>query len=328
MPFGLTNAPAVLMDLMNRLCKPYLDKFMIVFIDDTLIYSKRKEEHEEHLKLILELHKKEELYAKFLKCDFWLPKVQFLGHVIDSEGIHIDPAKIESIKDWESPKTPTGIHQFLGLAGYYRRFIEGFSMIAKPMTKLTQKSVKFEWGEKEEICYHPGKVSVVADALSQKERIKPLRVRALVMNICLNIPVQILNAQVETRKEENYKTEDLYGMIKKLEPRAGRTWCLKNRSWIPYFGNLRAVIMHESHKSKYSIHLAEHQKPSGLLVQPKIPQWKWEKITMDFVTKLPKMSTGQDTILVIVKRLTNCSFSANKGDILDREVDKTVDDIK
>nr|GEX04495.1 hypothetical protein [Tanacetum cinerariifolium] len=153
MPFGLTNVPAVFMDLMNRVCKPYLDKFVIVFIDDILIYSKSKQEHEEHLKLILELLKKEQLYAKFSKCEFWISKVQFLGHVIDSQGIHVDPTKIESIKDWGSPKTATEIRQFLGLVGYYRRFIEGFSKIARPMTKLTQKKVKFEWGDKQKEAF-------------------------------------------------------------------------------------------------------------------------------------------------------------------------------
>ncbi|GKE57333.1 putative reverse transcriptase domain-containing protein, partial [Tanacetum coccineum] len=127
MPFGLTNAPAVFMELMNQ--------------------------HEEHLKLILELLKKEELYAKFSKCDFWIPKVQFLGHVINSKVIHVDPSKIKSIKDWVSLKSPMEIRQFLGLAGYYRRFIEGFSKIAKPMTKLTQKKVKFVWGDKQEAAF-------------------------------------------------------------------------------------------------------------------------------------------------------------------------------
>ncbi|GJS67461.1 putative reverse transcriptase domain-containing protein [Tanacetum coccineum] len=450
-PFGLTNAPAVFMDLMNRVCKPYLDKFMIVFIDDILIYSKNKQEHEEHLKLILELLKKEQLYAKFSKCEFWIPKVQFLGHVIDSQGIHVDPAKIESVKDWASPKSATEIRQFLGLAGYYRRFIEGFSKIAKPMTKLTQKKVKFDWGDKAEaafqlikqklcsapilalpegnedfivycdasikglgavlmqrekviayasrqlkiheknytthdlelgavvfalkiwrhylygtkctvftdhkslqhildqkelnmrqrrwlellsdydceIRYHPGKANVVADALSRKERIKPLRVRALVMTIGLDLPKQILEAQIEARKPENLESEDVGCMLienskdpekprkEKLEPRVDGTLCFNNRSWLPCYGDLRTLVMHESHKSKYSVHLgsdkmyqdmkqlywwpnmkadiatyvskcltclrvkAEHQKPSGLLVQLEIPQWKWDNITMD-----------------------------------------------
>ncbi|GJT90120.1 putative reverse transcriptase domain-containing protein [Tanacetum coccineum] len=153
MSFSLTNALAVFMDLMNRVCKPYLDKFVIVFIDDILIYSKSKKEHEEHLRQILKLLKKEELYAKFSKCEFWISRVQFLGHVIDCRGIHVDPAKIESIKDWASPKTPTEIRQFLGLAGYYRRFIEGFSKIAKSITKLTQKGVKFDWGDKHEAVF-------------------------------------------------------------------------------------------------------------------------------------------------------------------------------
>nr|GFC05510.1 putative reverse transcriptase domain-containing protein [Tanacetum cinerariifolium] len=104
------------MDLMNWVCKPYLDKFVIVFIDDILIYLRDEKEHEEHLKAILEFLKKEELYAKLSKCKFWIPKVHFLGHVIDSQGIHVDPAKIESVKDWTSPKSPTEIRQFLGLA--------------------------------------------------------------------------------------------------------------------------------------------------------------------------------------------------------------------
>nr|GEY42301.1 putative reverse transcriptase domain-containing protein [Tanacetum cinerariifolium] len=255
MPFGLTNTSAVLMDLMNRVCKPYLDKFMIVFIDDILIYSKNKEEHEQHLELILELLKKEEF-----------------------KGIHVDPAKIESIKDWASPKTPTEIRQFLGLAGYNRRFIEGFSKIAKSMTKLTQKNVKFDWGEKEEVVHR------------------------------IYRPQEFTTYPGSKRVEHKATTKDL--PKEKLELRADGTLCLNNRSWVPYFGDLRTLIMHESHKSKYSIHLgsnkvyqdlkqlywwpnikaniasyvskcltfskvkAEHQKPSGLLVQPEIPKWK------------------------------------------------------
>ncbi|GJR81344.1 putative reverse transcriptase domain-containing protein [Tanacetum coccineum] len=342
---------------------------MIVFIDDILIYSKNKKEYEEHLKSIMELLKKEELYTKFSKCEFWLPKVQFLSYVINSQGIHVDPAKIESIKDWASPKTPMEIRKFLGLVGYYQRFIEGLLKISKPMTKLTQKKVKFVWGDKQEaafqllkqklcsapilalsegsedfIAYRDASIkglgvvlmqrekvvayasrhlkilrknytthdlelgavaNVVANALSKNERIQPLRVRALVMTIGLDLPKKILNAQTEARTPENIKNEDVRGM-----------------SWLPCYGNLRTVIMHESHKSKYSIHSgsdkmyqdmkklywwpnmkadiatyvskcltcakvkAEHQRPSGLLVKPEIPQWKWD--TMDFVMKLPK----------------------------------------
>ncbi|GKC05872.1 putative reverse transcriptase domain-containing protein [Tanacetum coccineum] len=153
MPFGLTNAPAVFMDLMNRVCKPYLNKFVIVFIDDIIIYSKNKEEHEKHLKIILELLKNEQLYAKLSKCDFWLESVQFLGHVINNKGVHVDPAKIKAIKNWATPTTPTEVRQFLGLAGYYWRFIEGFSLISKPLTKLTQKNKKYEWSEDEEEAF-------------------------------------------------------------------------------------------------------------------------------------------------------------------------------
>ncbi|GKA43831.1 putative reverse transcriptase domain-containing protein [Tanacetum coccineum] len=205
MPFGLTNAPAVFMDLMNR---------------------------------------KEELYAKFSKCEFWIPKVQFLGHVIDSEGIHVDPAKIESIKDWASPKSPTEIRQFLGLAGYYRRFIEGFSKIAKPMTKLTQKKVKFEWGDKQEATFQ-------------------------LWNLCFNAGV-------------GYS-----------------------------FGDLGLVY-----------YAREHQRPSGLLVQPDIPQWKWDNITMDFVTKLPKSSQGYNTIWNALG--TNLDMSTAYHPQMDGQSERTI----
>ncbi|GJS15384.1 putative reverse transcriptase domain-containing protein [Tanacetum coccineum] len=145
MPFGLTNAPAVFMDLINWVCKPYLDKFIIVFIDDILIYSKNKQEHEGHLKLILELLKKKELYAKFSKCEFWIPKVQFLDHVINNKGIHVDPAKIESIKDWVSPKNPTELRYAPILAlpegsedfvVYYDAWIKGLGAVLMQREKV------------------------------------------------------------------------------------------------------------------------------------------------------------------------------------------------
>ncbi|GJX92573.1 putative reverse transcriptase domain-containing protein [Tanacetum coccineum] len=153
MPFGLTNAPTVFTDLKNHVCKPYLDKFVVVFIDDLLIYSKSKEDHEVHLKLILELLEKEKMFGKFSKCKFWLQEVRFLGLVVNSEGIYVDPNKIEAVKNWKPAKTPTEIRSFLGLAGYYSRFIVNFLKIAKPLTLLTQNDKKFEWGDEQENAF-------------------------------------------------------------------------------------------------------------------------------------------------------------------------------
>ncbi|GJV05197.1 putative reverse transcriptase domain-containing protein [Tanacetum coccineum] len=291
--------------------------------------------------------------------------------------------------------SPWGALVLLGIS-------EGFSKIAKPMTKLTQKrkqrfhhilqyfkegfgrcvDAKREGAERWlellsdydcEIRYHPRKANVVTDALSRKEREPPLRVRALVMTIGLNLPKQILDAQTEARKPENIKNEDVGGMLvenskdpekfrtEKLEPRADGTLCFNGRSWLPCYGDLRTVIMHESHKSKYSIHpgsdkmyqdmkklywwpnmkaniatyvskcltyakvKAEHQRPSGLLVQPDIPQWKWDNITMDFVMKLPKSSQGYDTIWVIVDRLTKSAIFVpmRETDLMDKLQDVT-----
>ncbi|GJV70609.1 putative reverse transcriptase domain-containing protein [Tanacetum coccineum] len=403
----------------------------------------------------------------FPKCEFWIPKVQFLGHVIDSEGIHVDPAKIESIKDWASPKSPMEIHQFLGLVGYYRRFIEGFSNIAKPMTKLTQKKVKFVWGDKQEaafqllkqklcsapildlpegsedfIAYCDGSKKGLDVVLMQREKViayascqlkiheknyttHDLELGAVVSALkiwrhylygtkCtvftdhkslqhilnqkdlnmrqrhwlellrkgedqpiissslshdyfgLDLPKQILNAQTEARKPENIKNEDVGGMLvenakipevirtEKLEPRMDETLCLNGRSWLPCYGDLRTVIMHESHKSKNSIHpgfdkmyqdmkklywwpnmksdiatyvsrcltcdkvKAEHQRPSGLLVQPKIPEQKWDNITLDFVTKLPKTSLLQNALG------TNLDMSTAYHPQTDKQSERTI----
>ncbi|GJX42574.1 putative reverse transcriptase domain-containing protein [Tanacetum coccineum] len=324
-----------------------------------------KEDHEEHLKIILGLLKKEKLYAKFSKCNFWLDSVQFLDHVIESKGIHIDPSKIEAIKNWTAPTTPT------------------------------EKNKKYEWGKDEEEAFHmlkqklcstpilalpegsenfvvycdasikgfgvvlmqQEKGNVVVDALSRKEREKPIRVRALVMTVHTDLSERILKAQTEAMKGERVKAENLGRLIQPIfEIRSDQIRYFDKRIWLPLFGGLRDLIMHESHKSKYSIHpgsdkmyqdlkklywwpnikadiatyvskcltcakvKAEHQKPSGLLQQPEIHEWKWEKITMDFVTSLPRTSSGYDTIWVIVDRLTKSAhfLSMKKTDSMEK----------
>jgi ribonuclease HI len=147
MSFGLTNAPAYFMNLMNKVFMDELDKFVVVFIDDILIYSKSAAEHEQHLRVVLEKLRTHRLYAKFSKCEFWLEKVAFLGHILTAEGVSVDPEKVEAVSNWRQPTNVGEIRSFLGLAGYYRRFIEGFSKIARPMTELLKKEKKFVWTE-------------------------------------------------------------------------------------------------------------------------------------------------------------------------------------
>ncbi|GJV39848.1 putative reverse transcriptase domain-containing protein [Tanacetum coccineum] len=303
MPFGLTNAPAVFMDLMNRVCKPYLDKFVIVFIDDILIYSKDEKEHEEHLKAILELLKKEKLYAKFSKCEFWIPKVQFLGHVIDSRGIHVDPAKIESIKDWASPKTPIEIRQFLSLAGYYR---------SAPILALPEGSEDF-------VVYCDASHKGLGAVFMQREKVIAYASRQLKVH------------------EKNYTTYDLELGLVVFALKIWRhylygTRCtvftdhkslqhildqkeLNMRSWIPCYGDLRSVIMHESRKSKYSIHPGSEKMYRDV----KKLCW-WPNMKADIATYLPKSSQGFDTIWVIVDRLTKSAhfLPIRENDPLDK----------
>jgi hypothetical protein len=151
--FGLTNAPAYFMIMMNKVFMEELDKFVVVFIDDILIYSETAEEHAERLRIVLERLRQNQLYAKFSKCEFWLEKVAFLGHVLTAEGVAVDPEKIEAVLEWQQPKSVTDIRSFLGLAGYYRRFIENFSKIAKPMTELLKNNVPFVWSPKCEASF-------------------------------------------------------------------------------------------------------------------------------------------------------------------------------
>ncbi|GKA66510.1 putative reverse transcriptase domain-containing protein [Tanacetum coccineum] len=298
MPFGLTNASAVFMDLMNR------TNFGIA-LEGRIV----RQVLEVRL-LAVEgavLMQKEKVIA-YASCQLKIHEKNYTTHDLELGAV------VFALKMW-------------------RHYLYD--------TKWLELLSDYDC----ELRYYLGKANVIADVLSRKSIPKPLRVRALVMTIGLNLPVQILNAQVDARKEENYGIEDLCGMIKKLESRTDRTLCLKNRSWIPCFGNLRALIKLESHKSKYSIHpgsdkmyqdlkklywwpnmkaeiatyvskcmtcakvKAEYQKPSGLLVQPVIPIWKWENITMDFVTKLPKTTSEVDETILKGSSLETWSAS-------------------
>jgi len=199
MSFGLTNAPAYFMYLMNSVFMPELDKFIVVFIDDILIYSKNETDHEQHLRVVLQHLRDHQLYAKFSKCEFWLTSVKFLGHTISSDGISVDPSKVQEVMDWKPPSSVHQIRCFLGLAGYYRRFIPDFSRIAKPMTELLKKEVKFRWDEKCEKAFHTLRAHLTtAPVLAQPNNSKPtmsivmLRVRVLAVFSCKTIGLSLM----------------------------------------------------------------------------------------------------------------------------------------
>nr|GEW46664.1 hypothetical protein [Tanacetum cinerariifolium] len=280
MPFGLTNVPAVFMDLMNRVCKPYLDKFVIVFIDDILIYSKDEKEHEEHLKTILKLLKEEKLYGKFSKCEFWIPK----------KGIKFDWVEKEE-NAFQLIKQKLRSAPILALPEGSKDFVVYCDASHKGLGAVLMQRVK---------------ANVAADAMSHKERGKPLRVRALVMTISLNLPKQILEAQIEALKPKNLKKENVGIMIRmdipkeRLEPRADGTLCLNGRSWLPCYGDLSKCLMCAKVKT-------EHQRPSGLL------KASGTNLDMSIAYHLEPDGQSERTIQTLKDMLRACVIDFGKG---------------
>ncbi|GJX49487.1 putative reverse transcriptase domain-containing protein [Tanacetum coccineum] len=391
MPFGLTNAPAVFIDLMNRVCRPYLGKFVIVFIDDILIYSKTQEDHVEHLRFIENFSKiaksltiltqkcktfdwgeEQELAFQTLKDKLCNAPVLALldgpkDFVVycDASGIGLGCVLMQRGKVIAYASRQLKIHEKnytthdleLGAVVFALKIWRHYLYGTKSVIYTDHKSLQHIFSQKElnmrqrrwielfsdydcEIRYHPGKANVVADALSRKERVKPKRVRAMNMTLQSSIKDRILAAQKEAVDESAGLQKGLDEMI---EQRSDGTLYYLDRIWVPLKGEVRTLIMDEAHKSKYSVHpgadkmyydlrdrywwpgmkkdiaeyvskcftclkvKAEHKRPSGLLQHPEIPMWKWEGIALDFVTKLPRTSSGHDIIWVIVDRLTKFS---------------------
>ncbi|WVZ52281.1 hypothetical protein U9M48_003357 [Paspalum notatum var. saurae] len=484
MSFGLTNAPAYFMQLMNSVFMDYLDKFVVVFIDDIMIYSKTEAEHEEHLSLVLQRLREHKLYSKFSKCEFWIDEVRFLGHVVSKGGIAVDPSKVSTVTNWKVLEIPKEVRGFLGLAGYYRRFIENFSKIANPMTFLLENDAEFRWTNAQqaafddlkkrlttapvltlpdqqkkfivycdasrdglgcvlmqesiviayaswqlrkhevnypthdlklaavvhalkiwrhylygqrceiytdqkslkyiftqnelnmrqrrwlelimdydmEIHYHPGKANVVADALSRKsyanmalgfqmphelcEEFERLSLGFLHHTTAAAFEAEpTLEQEIREHQKDDEKLQEIRELLKLgkaphfRKHEQGTLW-YKNRICVPNVDIIRKLILSEAHDTAYSIHpgstkmyydleerflwygmkravaeyvaicdtcqrvKTEHQRPAGLLQPLKVPEWKWEEITVDFIVGLPRTQKGYNSIWVVVDRLT------------------------
>ncbi|XP_058211484.1 uncharacterized protein LOC131323652 [Rhododendron vialii] len=359
MPFGLTNAPAVFMCLMNKIFTPYLDKFVVVFIDDILVYSPTEKEHEEHLRIVLQVLQNNQLYAKASKCEFWMKKVKFLGHVVSEKGISVDNSKVKAVMNWKRPSTVFEIRSFLGLASYYRRFIQDFSILGKPMTRLTQKGVKFEWNEICEKLFQELKKRLTsAPILIIPERNVGYAVYCdaskdgLGAVLMQNGKVIAYGSRQLRPHEKNYPTHDLELAAVVFALKSWRYYLygeqfekelnMRQSKWMEYIEDYSFTLSYHPGKANVvadalsrktrgqlaSMAIKEWKmmeainefrlqptisaegaclfafKLGGTLQPLPIPGWKWEHITMDFVTGLPRSPKSNTAIWVIVDRLT------------------------
>nr|GEW33621.1 putative reverse transcriptase domain-containing protein [Tanacetum cinerariifolium] len=304
MPFGLTNTPAVFMNLMNRVCRPYLDKFVIVFIDDILIYSKNQKEHVEYLKLVLELLKKKKLYAKFSKCKFWLREVQFLRHVINGNGIHMDPSKIEAVKNLKAPRTPSEVRSFLGLVGYYRRpkdFVVYCDASGIGLgCVLMQKGKVIAYASRQLKIHEMNYTTYDLELGAVKElNMRQRRWIELFSDYDCEIRYHPVKANVvadSLSRKERVKLKRVSAMNMTLQS------SIKDRILVAQKeGDVRTLIMDESYKSRYSVHPA-----AGKICYDLRDRYWWPAI--DFVTNFPRTSSEHDTIWVIMDRLTKSAY--------------------
>ncbi|KAL0439630.1 UNVERIFIED_CONTAM: Transposon Ty3-I Gag-Pol polyprotein [Sesamum latifolium] len=432
MPFGLTNAPAAFMSLMNKTLQPFLDQFVIVFIDDILIYSRSPKEHEQHLRTVLQILREKQLYAKFSKCEFWMEKIAFLGHVVSKEGVQPDPTKVRAILEWEPPKNVSEVRSFLGLAGYYRRFIKDFSVVAKPLTNLLKKNTPFNWNDRcaqsfEElkrrltsapilalpsgdggyvvytdasrqglgcvlmqhgkviayasrqlrphemnypthdlelaaivhalkiwrhylwiellkdydctIDYHPGKANIVADALSRKtvdqlagmicynvEYLTALRA----MNVHFSVGGDLLLATMQVKPSLKDKIKDAQDKDPYLQKMKTKYQDVSGLETLLLWPTMKKDVAEFVAKCLTCQQVkAEHQAPAGKLHPLSIPEWKWEKITMNFVIGLPRTFRKHDAVWVIVDRLTKSAhfLPIYQNDSLDKLAELYISEI-